>query len=439
MNVSIIHRAARADREDNVRRLLALFPHAKVLSAMEPDWGSSAMTKAVRGCSLSHLLAVRHSPCNEPLLVIEDDAVLEGELPSFKDVPSDAAITLFGAEAVHYGDSRGGYREVLPPFFGSHAVLYSPKFVHSSALVDAALLVASQELGANAGQMAYEGVLLGAVSRSGLKIYRPDRIPFTTLESVSDTFETMAPPRRRGLEAVDSEPLLPWSTWDEVFEPWAGKRAHLLYVGGNQGDLLIGAATRQLFQHHGIVEVPIADAEVTFYPGGGSIAGRYPFRDRDLAFHNTSLPKVCLPQTWERPDAYAELADVIWVRDHTSTNHCARAKFAHDLALAYRSPVPQSTSTEVGVFFRNDAEAAGRPAGNMMDPCADLPHSHLAYLLRARQFGTIHTNRLHFAIAGLLVGADVTLYPNDYHKNESVYEASLKALGCRWAAHYSPE
>lgn len=41
-------------------------------------------------------------------------------------------------------------------------------------------------------------------------------------------------------------------------------------------------------------------------------------------------------------------------------------------------------------------------------------------------FDEIHTNRLHAAIGGLLLGKDVYLSPNSYHKLESIYRFSLK-------------
>lgn len=44
------------------------------------------------------------------------------------------------------------------------------------------------------------------------------------------------------------------------------------------------------------------------------------------------------------------------------------------------------------------------------------------------------TDRLHFAVAGLHAGREVTLVANDYHKNRSMHETWLAALGCRFAA-----
>ena len=49
---------------------------------------------------------------------------------------------------------------------------------------------------------------------------------------------------------------------------------------------------------------------------------------------------------------------------------------------------------------------------------------------RARR---IVTNRLHSAIAGMVLGIPTTLLPNSYHKNRSVWEYSLRMRGVQWA------
>ncbi len=50
--------------------------------------------------------------------------------------------------------------------------------------------------------------------------------------------------------------------------------------------------------------------------------------------------------------------------------------------------------------------------------------SHLLYFLNHYQ--TIHTNRLHMAIAGGLLGKEVHFFPNSYFKCKAVYEYSIK-------------
>lgn len=45
---------------------------------------------------------------------------------------------------------------------------------------------------------------------------------------------------------------------------------------------------------------------------------------------------------------------------------------------------------------------------------------------------TIITNRLHSAIIGTILGKNVELFRNSYHKNRSVWEYSLQSKGVKW-------
>jgi len=45
---------------------------------------------------------------------------------------------------------------------------------------------------------------------------------------------------------------------------------------------------------------------------------------------------------------------------------------------------------------------------------------------------TIITNRLHSAIIGAILGKNVELFRNSYHKNRSVWEYSLQSKGVKW-------
>jgi exopolysaccharide biosynthesis predicted pyruvyltransferase EpsI len=51
----------------------------------------------------------------------------------------------------------------------------------------------------------------------------------------------------------------------------------------------------------------------------------------------------------------------------------------------------------------------------------------------ASRYRRIITDRLHFAIAGLHAGREVTLLPNNSHKNRSMHETWLAGLGCHFA------
>jgi SAM-dependent methyltransferase len=63
------------------------------------------------------------------------------------------------------------------------------------------------------------------------------------------------------------------------------------------------------------------------------------------------------------------------------------------------------------------------------------------YLLRAvDQFETIRTDRLHVAVAGVLLGKKVEIYPNSYFKNRAMYDFSFKRYpGARFIEWSAPD
>jgi exopolysaccharide biosynthesis predicted pyruvyltransferase EpsI len=86
--------------------------------------------------------------------------------------------------------------------------------------------------------------------------------------------------------------------------------------------------------------------------------------------------------------------------------------------------------------YRTDIESTNisKPSDNIdvsetfklgMDP--DLALLSSVGLLRyIDKFEVINTNRLHGCIAGLLMNKRVNFYPNNYYKNEAVYNHSIK-------------
>lgn len=436
MSTAIIHRQQRTDRIPTIAKLLARFPDAQILEAKVPGWERNPHATAMRGCAVSHLSAAKAllTP-NEPLIVLEDDAeFIEGAaLPDFSKAPADAGLILLGADADQYGDDYGtGFREVLPKFYGTQAVAYMPRLLRSPYLLNAFERMATAPMGAGPGEVCTESLLLLAAMDSGLKIYRPTNMVFTTVPSVSDSRGTVEAPRNLAYHATDRDGLLPAETWNDIFAQWDCMKAHLLAVPGNPGDQLLNAAARQLMAHNGVVESSLEDADVLFWPAGGNIGGQYDFREAPEVFLNFKKTRVVLPQSIMRSTPALEAADEVWLRDDESQKLFPSGRRAPDLALAYRPSLSGNHELGAGVFFRQDAEATSVPAENFADPVAGC-RTHYDYLRLAGSYSTLVTNRLHFAIAGLIMGAAVTLHPNAYHKNRSVWDANLKDLGCGFA------
>jgi len=234
--------------------------------------------------------------------------------------------------------------------------------------------------------------------------------------------------------------LLSPAAFEEVCTPLVGRRVGYVRPEGNVGDHLIEAGMIQLFAEYGIRWQLVSPAvpgaadglDLLVFGGGGNMGSRYPgnhaLRTQALA---TGLPVVILPQSFTGPEdrPFAR----VFVRERGSLAFRPDGILAPDLALGLATaPVPRP-DRELGVFLRRDQERIGRKPLFARDPVR-LFRDPFAYLAFAARHRRIVTDRLHFAVAGLHAGRDVTLVANDYHKNRSLHETWLADLGCRFAA-----
>jgi exopolysaccharide biosynthesis predicted pyruvyltransferase EpsI len=230
--------------------------------------------------------------------------------------------------------------------------------------------------------------------------------------------------------------LLPIEAFAAVFEPLAGRRIGFVAPLGNVGDGLIRLGTFQLLDEFGIrwqVVNPenCPDVDELVFGGGGNMGALYrnnwELRGRILKL---GIPVTILPQSFnsreDRP--YRK----VYVRERSSLGYCERAELAPDLALGLSYVTRTAARQCLGVFVRNDRERVVQRPWRSCDP-AKICRTPEQYLELAAQYEHIVTDRLHFAISSLIVGRKTTLLPNSYHKNSSMYETWLQALGCRFA------
>ena len=122
----------------------------------------------------------------------------------------------------------------------------------------------------------------------------------------------------------------------------------------------------------------------------------------------------------------------IYVRETASLRLEPRGRLAPDLALGLEYTGNTARRSARGVFLRRDRERAVRRRWFTSSP-AKRCRSPREYLELAARFEHVITNRLHFAICGLIVGCRTAILPNSYHKNRSMYETWLRDLGCAFA------
>jgi exopolysaccharide biosynthesis predicted pyruvyltransferase EpsI len=233
-------------------------------------------------------------------------------------------------------------------------------------------------------------------------------------------------------------PLLPDSEFAAVFEPLIGRRVGLVEPIGNVGDRLILLATQQLFQRFGVhwrtvTPEDATDVDVLVWGGGGNMGSLYmcnwDLRTRCLA---TGLPVVVFPQSFTtREDRPFQR---VFVRERASQELHPQGILAPDLALGLDYQTNTRPTRARGVFLRRDCEAARRRwfRWRLKDP-ARMCHDPIEYLELAAQYQHIVTDRLHFAISGLILGRRTTLLGNSYHKNASLHATWLARLGCEFA------
>jgi len=94
--------------------------------------------------------------------------------------------------------------------------------------------------------------------------------------------------------------------------------------------------------------------------------------------------------------------------------------------------VPSGSYT--AYFIREDKESIVNTYGLkpiFLDP-GSLTNNFQEWVKLHANAKKIITNRLHSSILGTILGKKVVLLPNNYHKNRSIWEFSLKNKGVFW-------
>ncbi len=247
----------------------------------------------------------------------------------------------------------------------------------------------------------------------------------------------------------------------EVISP--AEKYALVQPSGNFGDSLILWALRIILAEAGAVYIepawdgggyPVISQEATavIINGGGNMNQFWKTGVDALAHTLQSVrpgvPVIVAPQSYHfqkhRPFS-SYLPDLpgrdltLFTREEYSLEFvdCMRSRAKvftdHDLALNLRGEfkVPQSKDYQL-VCVRTDRESRGfsvslQGAVRVSDLSIQA-QSFDDFLERIGRASAVHTDRLHVAIAAALMDKDVTLYPNLYHKNQGVYEYSLRHL-----------
>lgn len=220
----------------------------------------------------------------------------------------------------------------------------------------------------------------------------------------------------------------------EIFEPLKGTRCTLVTAGGNAGDLMIHRATRQLCDLFGVPHSNKIDGntEHLLLFGGGNMGSPYhagrAIRQKAI---ETRIPATQLPQSWMFPEDPG--CERVFAREKKSLEIApAGTILAPDLALGMIIPAIKPSrryGRETFIRVDNECELVNWPPHDPTRYCRTAEE----YLATAGSYQSLETDRLHFAIAGMMMKTETTIMPNSYHKNRSMWETWLKNLGCLWA------
>lgn len=233
------------------------------------------------------------------------------------------------------------------------------------------------------------------------------------------------------------------------------KDEHIYFIPnrGNAGDSLIAYATLQILDSLkikytiGSYEDSFTD-KIILFGGGGSLVSPYQKSKRFLLNNHNKNKIVILPHTIY-DDFISQMSrdTEIICRDTISynyvLNHYKNIKnifLADDLALSTNVPKSflnrdmikeancfrtDNEQTDIRIPYNNKDYSILCRTGNNTSNRYNIKYCTYTFLNALSLFSKINTNRLHIAIAGLLLNKAVDLYPNSYFKNKAIYDYSL--------------
>jgi hypothetical protein len=188
IDVLIVHKPDRVDRDPFVRKLIADFPQSRIQNAYVPKWETDKVARSLRGGACSILNAVRKNLACNPLLILEDDADFIGTMSDLTSIPDDAGVVLLGSWGAPLPQDGEQWTKIQSKFFGCQAILFMPILTQTEFVLTAyeMAMLCSFDPASEGLKTCIESILLHSTNAVGLSVYRPQVFPFVTHESISD-------------------------------------------------------------------------------------------------------------------------------------------------------------------------------------------------------------------------------------------------------------
>ena len=228
---------------------------------------------------------------------------------------------------------------------------------------------------------------------------------------------------------------------------------------GNAGDSLIALGTFFLFNSIGI-DFEIGNINQTyvnkilFYAGGGNLVGIYKSCKKFILNNQEKNEIVVLPHTINKEDKLIqnlnenvtllcrEMYSYEYVKKHIKNKNSVFVfkdmalhidaqylkhfqKKGHGSCNCFRLD-GERTSIKIPNNNNDISQTLRQGISNNTSNLNVIHETCKKVFNYLADYEEINTNRLHVAIAGLLLNKKVNLYPNSYWKNKAIYEYSIK-------------
>lgn len=218
-----------------------------------------------------------------------------------------------------------------------------------------------------------------------------------------------------------------------------GKRVYYFGNPGNWGDALIRSGCLQILNDVGIKHTELYRRPLTWikpfllggvfiYGGGGAWCKYYNTGEKYSRLFSKRFKVIVMPSTYDKTFRIPNTS--FYVRDKfQSSEFMPNARFCHDLAF-YLEPQTTHNGSGTGYLFRIDSERNEQneiPTENRDFSKEGNQHSNSDHFFKhIDQYETVHTDRLHVAVSGCLLGKETHLYSNSYFKSEAIYKTSMQ-------------
>jgi len=268
----------------------------------------------------------------------------------------------------------------------------------------------------------------------------------------------------------------------DTFEKYKCRRFIFVEPGGNHGDYLIYAGAKKLanevgveyrsfffsdqtspesFLHKVTSELDLSQSDIIYLHGSGGFNSMYKWSPKLLKTLRVLFPEnliivgpssVTLEPKYLKQFLPKDQKIIFFARELITYKFVKRfysnVYVDHDTAFHLTKDCVEFKSFCMGLpiknnykvlILRQDQEAVPLPKvikGENFDIVCDPYNYKREEWLKLHLWASkVTTNHIHSAILSVIAGKEVELFANSYHKNQAIWEFSLRKMGVKWIPH----